>query len=76
MGCMFLEFLSWYILGFEATHKLFAEERIADDVNLISIIREDKFFNIITDLQSRAELKDSVKRVRMDPKSPFCQVMP
>ena len=79
MGCMFLEFLSWYILGHEATHKLFTEERIADDANLISIIREDKFFNIATkgNAQNRAELKGSVKRVRRtgNPRGPH-QVIP
>ncbi|KAH8893880.1 kinase-like protein [Thozetella sp. PMI_491] len=62
LGCLFLEFLTWYILGFEAVNNTFPRERIMDDYQTTSF-REDKFFNVVRgdNGDRHAELKNSVK---------------
>lgn len=57
LGCLFLEFISWFLLGWEE-HELFAKARVKDDRD--SPIGEDKFFNII---QGKPVVKQSVKDV-------------
>jgi len=43
LGCVFLEFLSWYMLGFEKGIELFTSQRVAEDN--APHIRGDSFFN-------------------------------
>jgi serine/threonine protein kinase len=68
LGCVFLEFVSWFVLGFQATMIDFTDERLLDDqswsVNGEEFdFIEDKFFNLNGDSKSPAVLKVSVKKV-------------
>lgn len=57
LGCLFLEFTSWFLLGFDATRsrlirefgslKSFQDVRIEDDKPLGTPFKEDKFFNLM-----------------------------
>ncbi|KAF3019283.1 hypothetical protein E8E14_007440 [Neopestalotiopsis sp. 37M] len=57
LGCLFLEFTSWFLLGFDATRsrltpesgslKSFQDVRIEDDAPFGTPFKEDKFFNLI-----------------------------
>lgn len=56
LGCLFLEFISWFLRGFDATrprsnHKrssliTFQDVRVEDDVPYGTPYKEDKFFNL------------------------------
>ncbi|KAI0543890.1 kinase-like domain-containing protein [Xylaria curta] len=67
LGCVYLEFLTWYLLGYDATRgqgcQSFVDARVADD-NQHYGTQEDKFFNIVNDngvVPRSAEVKKSVK---------------
>ncbi|KAI1743122.1 kinase-like domain-containing protein [Xylaria scruposa] len=64
LGCVYLEFLTWYLLGYDATRgqgcQSFVNERIVGDNQ-----QQDKFFNIVNDngvVPRSAEVKESVKK--------------
>jgi serine/threonine protein kinase len=64
LGCVFLEFLSWYMLGFEEGVDDFAVQRVKDDTT--PHVRQDSFFNAVmteTGAKFGAYLKASVIRV-------------
>ncbi|KAK5653805.1 hypothetical protein OQA88_7963 [Cercophora sp. LCS_1] len=48
LGCVLLEYLTWYLLGWDATENLFVDLRLLDDAG-DSVIKEDKFFNLVQD---------------------------
>ncbi|KAM6536462.1 hypothetical protein FALCPG4_002466 [Fusarium falciforme] len=61
LGCVFLEFLSWFLLGYEQTVDVFTQGRMNDGQK--GDIREDTFFtfengSLVT--PRKAKLKDSV----------------
>ncbi|KAH8890107.1 kinase-like protein [Thozetella sp. PMI_491] len=65
LGCVLLEFISWYILGNELTENAFSIERVKDDVRWGHMIQEDKFFNIVrdpSDGHGHAVVKPAVKK--------------
>lgn len=67
LGCLFLEIVSWLILGDATTSSEFGIERTNDDIYSGYNIGEAKFFNIIphpTDGHRYPVVKESVKRVR------------
>ena len=43
LGCVFLEFISWYLLGYQEGIVNFSQERLDDD---IEIVKEDTYFII------------------------------
>ncbi|KAI0142503.1 kinase-like protein [Hypoxylon sp. NC0597] len=45
LGCVFLEFVSWFLLGYSNTRSIFNWARRTEDISNHNI-REDKFFNI------------------------------
>jgi serine/threonine protein kinase len=47
LGCVFLEFVIWYLEGFDAVEQ-FGLDRAEDDVSQVRGLSEDKYFNIIT----------------------------
>jgi serine/threonine protein kinase len=71
LGCLYLEFITWYLVGHEKTRgehpKSFARERILDDRKEDRIYPEDKFFNLYPSssqsLQLFADIKGSVRQV-------------
>ncbi|KAH8901705.1 kinase-like protein, partial [Thozetella sp. PMI_491] len=65
LGCVFIQFLSWYLLGDFKTHNTFATDRLTEDESLASYVQEDKFFNVLvreTNRESYAVVKPSVKK--------------
>lgn len=42
LGCVFLEFISWFLLGYDETVSRFTQARLADEPE--GVIREDTFF--------------------------------
>ncbi|XDG06216.1 hypothetical protein ABKA04_005831 [Annulohypoxylon sp. FPYF3050] len=69
LGCTFLDFITWLVLGYEAVNDEFPTRRAEKDRFDIS---EDKFYHLILDGTS-AELKEGVRdwisRLRTQPKS-------
>jgi serine/threonine protein kinase len=68
LGCVFLEFLSWFLLGYEQTVDVFTQGRMNDGQK--GDIREDTFFTfengpLVT--PRKAKLKDSVVEVMPKP---------
>lgn len=76
LGCVYLEFLTWHLLGHEAVHghcfqnslgqdvQSFQEARINDKIEKRSC-SEDKFFEVTTGwlgFSNRGRVKDSVKK--------------
>ncbi|KXH68996.1 hypothetical protein CSAL01_06613 [Colletotrichum salicis] len=61
LGCVFLEFITWYLTGPDGVKTTFVERRVRDDVGGYPI-RFDKFFNIrvLGDGKKEAEVKSSV----------------
>ncbi|OTA87084.1 hypothetical protein M434DRAFT_375961 [Hypoxylon sp. CO27-5] len=45
LGCVFLEFISWFLTGYSNTRLTFTRARLADDISDHNV-PEDKFFNI------------------------------
>lgn len=66
LGCLFLEIITWFVLGNDARETDFSNDRIADDYTMIPGWDEDKFFNIYLKDQEQytAKVKSSVKKVR------------
>ncbi|RSL99221.1 hypothetical protein CEP52_009892 [Fusarium oligoseptatum] len=64
LGCVFLEFLSWFLLGYREAVDVFAQERLKDGPK--GEVREDTFFTFEKgdkephDMSKRAMLKESV----------------
>lgn len=61
LGCVFLEFLSWFLLGYEEGVDAFAQARVDDSLN--GDVREDTFFafeNGLNGTPRKATLKKSV----------------
>lgn len=73
LGCLYLEFVTWYLVGYERTRaenpESFSSLRIQDDKSSDHHTQEDKFFNIYQtpqvdgSLQYIADVKQSVKDV-------------
>lgn len=64
LGCVFLEFLSWFLLGYEEAVDVFAQARVDDSLN--GDVREDTFFafeNGLNGTPRKATLKKSVVAV-------------
>lgn len=68
LGCLYLEFVSWFLVGYEETRETFQNMRLNEDNALDCTFPEDKFFN----LKSRrldpsnsydAQVKDCVVKV-------------
>ncbi len=66
LGCVYLEFCTWYLDGVEAIRE-FESLRLAQDESDIHNLMEDKYFNIITgpDHHKRPEVKQAVGEVRI-----------
>ncbi|KAI0000238.1 hypothetical protein F4779DRAFT_150097 [Xylariaceae sp. FL0662B] len=62
LGCLYLEFISWFLLGYDETRDKFNQARIDDDISNPHNPpnQEDKFFNLSPD--GKAVLKESVKQ--------------
>jgi serine/threonine protein kinase len=76
LGCVYLEFITWYLTGFRGVEEEFPEERENGDQGSAAL--EDKFFNIIEDTSGRsmtgrravtkpAVLDVSLHRLRLPP---------
>ncbi len=66
LGCLYLEFLSWFLRGDFHTQKTFSQSRLDDVDNTFGgDFREDKFFNLYfhDGKVYTARLKESVKKV-------------
>ncbi|KAK1471155.1 protein kinase [Colletotrichum tamarilloi] len=65
LGCVFLEFITWYLTGPDGVSTEFVKRRVRDDVGAYPI-RFDKFFNmrVFADGKKEAEVKASVLKVR------------
>lgn len=69
LGCLYLEFITWYLVGYEKTRGVnpgsFEQERIIDDKSNSYV--EDKFFNLLPDPSNpadfHADVKSSVRKV-------------
>jgi len=46
LGCVYLEFVTWYLLGFDAVDDLFTSRRISEDRG--ELVASDKFFVYVT----------------------------
>ncbi|ORY60793.1 uncharacterized protein BCR38DRAFT_476674 [Pseudomassariella vexata] len=46
LGCLFLEFVTWFLLGYQATRGTFQDERLRDDNPTVPAFEDDKFFNL------------------------------
>lgn len=66
LGCVFLEFVSWFILGDNETQESFTTLRLGDEK--VDMMQEDKFFILEQSsnhgLPRQARLKPSVETVR------------
>ncbi|KAK1715595.1 kinase-like domain-containing protein, partial [Colletotrichum lupini] len=65
LGCVFLEFVSWFLVGHDRTQKDFTDSRLQEDGSHTGsrILLEDKFFNFNPskdDAPSTADVKTSV----------------
>ncbi|KAK3378013.1 kinase-like domain-containing protein [Podospora didyma] len=60
LGCVLLEFLTWYMLGFEAVKITFSDNRIGDETH--KVLREDKFY-----LLDRNDDKNAKPQGRLKP---------
>lgn len=62
LGCLYLEFISWLLLGYETGIDQFSRERARDDEG---VIQEDKFFKLVDtgDGTYAATIKSSVAKV-------------
>ncbi|CAI6092732.1 unnamed protein product [Clonostachys chloroleuca] len=72
LGCVFLEYISWYILGTKAVLEDFTNTRMAHDIYGFDV---DIFFNVTTEPNGEqdAELKPSVKEwIQKLKKHRFC----
>jgi serine/threonine protein kinase len=72
LGCVFLEYISWYILGTKAVLEEFTNMRMAHDIYGFDV---DIFFNVTTEPNGEqdAELKPSVKEwIQKLKKHRFC----
>ncbi|KAK1479999.1 protein kinase [Colletotrichum cuscutae] len=71
LGCVFLEFVSWFLVGNFRTRKEFSDARIVEDrIHTGSILGEDQFFNLNSCQDttcSTAGVKASVLSVRCNP---------
>lgn len=61
LGCVYLEFLTWYLQGYKAVER-FSEQRANQD--FAPYVREDKFFVLEEGAELRAYVKSSVTKVR------------
>lgn len=59
LGCLYLEFITWYLLGFDAVNNEFCDLRIADHIN--KKWEEDTFFD--RSLEGKPIVKASVMNV-------------
>ncbi|KUI62364.1 putative serine/threonine-protein kinase tsuA [Cytospora mali] len=59
LGCVYLEFITWYLLGYEGVKYTFASRRTNDDKP--ELFLTDKFFN--HDEKGTAFVKESVQKV-------------
>lgn len=68
LGCVLLEFVTWYQLGWEEVHK-FSRERIKDDDVQFKALPEDAFFNYVKHVNDNgkmgAKAKQSVANVSL-----------
>jgi len=66
LGCVYLELVSWFMVGHEETYEVFSVERLSDDLHTLGSIPGDKFYNLIprkTNNKYATEVKGSVKGV-------------
>lgn len=64
---MYLELVSWFMVGHEETYEVFSVERLSDDLHTLDSITEDKFYNLNprkTNNKYVTEVKGSAKGVR------------
>ncbi|KAF3805940.1 hypothetical protein GCG54_00013614, partial [Colletotrichum gloeosporioides] len=60
LGCVFLEFVSWFLLGFSATQKAFTDSRVNCEKEFKQV-SEDKFFILERSMESPQTFKAKVK---------------
>ncbi|KXH67560.1 serine/threonine protein kinase [Colletotrichum salicis] len=76
LGCVFLEFVSWFLVGHDRTQQEFTDARVREDGRHTgSILAEDKFFNFnpSSDVTpSTAEVKLSVASVSVPTEAVAC----
>lgn len=65
LGCVYVEFATWYLTGSKGVGDEFVRRRLQDDQVGPSGIRYDKFFNVhlTSEGRQKPELKDSVQKV-------------
>jgi serine/threonine protein kinase len=61
LGCVFLEFITWYLKGWESVEHVFPTTRVNDHEGVINTFKEDSFFNVHRD-ESRKALVAEEKR--------------
>ncbi|KAI0448673.1 kinase-like protein [Xylaria acuta] len=72
LGCLYLEFLTWLLQGWDAVNA-FSEERRLEDRSRYALFNEDKFFNLDDMKSFGACRKDSVtKRINALHSHPEC----
>ncbi|KAF4773455.1 protein kinase domain-containing protein [Colletotrichum scovillei] len=64
LGCVYVEFATWYLTGSKGVGDEFVRRRLQDDQVGPSGIRYDKFFNVhlTSEGRQKPELKDSVQK--------------
>lgn len=65
LGCLYLEFLTWFLLGFQETRHNFVNSRHADDDRKDEGFKMDKFFNVTRNGHPGAIVKQSVQNVSL-----------
>lgn len=63
LGCLYLEFVTWYLTGSEGVTKTFVDMRLKDDRGEFPGFNLDKFFNFQATDKTKVESKDSVRDV-------------
>jgi serine/threonine protein kinase len=46
LGCLYLEFISWFLVGYQKTREVFQSQRVEEDIPPATFFAEDKFFNL------------------------------
>lgn len=67
LGCVFLEFVIWRLLGYTAIHSSFTDARIEEELKPDRLVLEDKFFTSVDHVPENFKawkVKDSVRQVR------------
>jgi serine/threonine protein kinase len=63
LGCLYLEFVTWYLIGWDGVHRIFANRRIKYDTPEPDMPQMDKFFNCTKTDGTCAVVKPAVNRV-------------